>query len=516
MKRPPQVWSYLAEILGVRAPRAEVLIVSGDVDLAFELDSMLRSRYRTRTVDRAQAIDAPGTASHWLAIIDTVSPADARTDVAFVQEHYPSAPIIVVSHSPWQWSAAAARGTIIAAIARQGLRSPRLTAALDAAERRLSSGHTVPAAASTPLPLTRSALPLLGLLLLDVALAAWWILAEPGGGHGLRSLLLGMSAAATLLLPLILFHSWRAGESALAAVAARRQTADILGTMREGLFVIRRDLRLGATCSGPLAEVLRLSAPAGRRFEDVLQPLLDAETLAAALTFVQLLWNDEADVHAVEALNPLSQVEVSFVNTRGGCERRYLSFSFRRAAGAVPVDDCILGVVADVTDRVLLARELEQAEADGDWQAELLLQLVRSDPLELVAFLDDADAAFRKSNAILTASGSGQQHLQRKLSGVLRELDAVTAEAAALPFASFAQRLYSIDDVLSGLSAKSSLSGNDFLPVVVRLDELMSHAATMRTVHQHIVLLRAASAALAGLEPRHSSVTSGTAVLELS
>ncbi|HXL96854.1 MAG TPA: hypothetical protein VN925_00655, partial [Steroidobacteraceae bacterium] len=84
------------------------------------------------------------------------------------------------------------------------------------------------------------------------------------------------------------------------------------------------------------------------------------------------------------------------------------------------------------------------------------------------------------------------------------------------PFASFAQRLQSIDEVLSGLCAKASLTGNDFLPLVVRLDELMSHAATMRVIHQHIVLLRAASAALAALDLRASTLISGPAVLDPS
>jgi hypothetical protein len=165
---------------------------------------------------------------------------------------------------------------------------------------------------------------------------------------------------------------------------------------------------------------------------------------------------------------------------------------------------------------VLLARELEQAEAEADSQAELLLQLVRTDPVALVTFLDDADNAFRKSNAILSATGIGQPQLHKKLIGVLRELAAVTTEAQALPFASFTQRLQGIDQLLSGLCAKSSLIGNDFLPAVVRLDELMSHAASMRAIYQHIVLLRAASAALAAVDERDSIITRGAKVLERS
>jgi len=182
----------------------------------------------------------------------------------------------------------------------------------------------------------------------------------------------------------------------------------------------------------------------------------------------------------------------------------------------MPADDGILVMVTDVTDTALLARELEQAKADGDSQPELLLQLVRSDPQTLTNFLDDADTAFRKCNAVLSASGIGQPHLQRKLAGVLRELHVVAAESQALPFASIARRLQSIDDLLSELCARASLSGSDFLPVVIGLDDLMSHAATMRAIHQHIVLLRAASAALAALDHDHSADQPAPVVLELS
>jgi hypothetical protein len=399
----------------------------------------------------------------------------------------------------------------------QAVPTPRPAKLSATVHRRTPPPSAADASDTAPLAVVRSTLPILVVPALAIAAGGAWSLAAEHDGHVLGGLLVGGAVMAALLLPIMLWLWRRARRVGAEASAVRRQQANILGSLREGLFLIGRDLRLSATCSASTGELLHLRAPSGQRLEDVLRPLLDdEETLAAALTFLQLLWNDKADEDAIESLNPLSQVPVSFADTRGGCERRYLSFTFRRVAGHGVTDDAILGLVADVTDRVLLALELEQAEANGDSQADLLLQLVRADPVALVAFLDDADTAFRKSNAILTAAGIDQQQLQKRLIGVLRELDAVTSAAEALPFASFAQRLQSIDDLLSGLSAKTSLTGNDFLPVVIRLDELMSHAATMRSIHQHIVLLRAASAALAALDLRESSVNLAAAVLELS
>src|ERR1700722_12071661 len=375
--------------------------------------------------------------------------------------------------------------------------------------RRAGDGAAAPAATTLPvLPLAPPLLPLLTLLMPALAVAAggwWW--------HGALAAL-GVALALALPIALCLLRAVHAQAREAAAI---RQLHHILGGMHEALFVIGRDLRLGATCSASLRELLRVSAPAGRRFEDLLRPLLDDEaTLAATLTFLRLLWSDRADESAIESLNPLAQVEVRFADARGGGERRWLSFSFRRVTGAASADDCIHAVVADVTDRVLLARELEQTQADGDSQAELLLQLVRADPPALVAFLDDADTAFRKSNAILSGSGIGQPDLHKKLITVLRELDAITSAAEALPFASFAQRLQGIDDVLAALCARTQLTGNDFLRPIVRLDELIGHAGTMRSIYQHIVLLRAASAALAALDLRQPSPAAGARVLEPS
>jgi hypothetical protein len=494
MKPQLQNWTHLPDFKPVRSPRTEVLVVSRDAELRFELGSLLQGRYRVRTLDSARAITAPKAAARWLAIIDTVSPVDARADVAIMQEQFPLAPMVVVTHTPQQWSAALARGNIVAALAREELRSARLTEALSAAERRLANEHGAARAARAPAPLARPALALLpalvGLLLLDLALSALWVLAAPGMARGVAGLPLGGAAVATLLLPVVLYALRRARESLAAAALAVHQIADILGSIREGWFIIQRDLRLGASCSGSLTDMLRLPAPAGRRFEDVLEPLLDPPTLGAARTFLRLLWQDEADEQAIASTNPLSQVEVCFPDAHGGRELRYLSFTFRRAPGAEPADDCVLGIVEDITERVLLARELERAMAECDSQAGLLQQQLRLDPSASLAFLESADSAIRNGNALLGAAGLGAQQLQTKLHGLQRELQCVKLSAAELGLASFTARLQHIDDTLLALRFKASLSSHDLLPVVVGLDDLMSHVATTRAIQAQIASLR--------------------------
>jgi len=311
-----------------------------------------------------------------------------------------------------------------------------------------------------------------------------------GNGRSLRELLLGGTAVATLLLGLMLYFAWRSRQSAAAAADAQRQVTNILGTVREGLFLIGRDLRLSATCSDSLTELLRIPAPAGQSFEALLQPLVDDITLKAALKFLGLLWKDRVHEDLIESVNPLNQIEVSFASSSGGSDTRYLAFSFRRVRGADTSGDYILGVVADVTDRVMLARELEHVKADNDSQAALLLQLLKVDAAQLQAFLSNADVAFRKSNAMLTAPGKEQEDLKKKLNGVFRELHAAKGEAAALGLNSFVQRIHAVEDTLATLRARTTLTGNDFLPVVVKLDELMTHVASIQAMQERVAAFR--------------------------
>jgi len=308
--------------------------------------------------------------------------------------------------------------------------------------------------------------------------------------QSLRSLLLGGTAVAAILLGMMLYYAWRSRQSSAAALSAERQVTNILSTVREGLFLVDRELRLGETFSDSLAELLHDADPAGRSFEEVLRPLVDEKTLVTAIKFLRLLWKDNVHEELIESVNPLNQIEVSYSSFRGTPDIRYLAFTFRRVRGQDSSGDYLLGVVSDVTDRVLLAREIEQVKADSESQAHVLMQLLRVDPAMLQGFLFTADAALRKSNAMLTEPGIGQDDLRKKLNGVFREVHTIKGEAAALSLTTFVQRLHGIEDRLSALRSKDPLDGNDFLPVVVKLDELMSHIASIQSMQDRMAAIK--------------------------
>lgn len=330
-------------------------------------------------------------------------------------------------------------------------------------------------------------------------------------GRSQRTLLLAGTALAALLLAMMFYFAVRARRAAAVAASAQRQVRDIFATVREGLFLVDRDLRIGGAHSDSLLSLLRAETPAGARLEDVLRPLVDDRTLQAALRFLGLLWKDKINEELIDSVNPLSQVEVHFPRPQGGRDTRHLSFSFRRvrSRGAMHEADTVLGTVADVTDRVLLAQELEQVRAEHESQAAMLLQVMKVEPQQLETFLGVLDGACRKANAMLTAPGMTQDELRRKLNGVFRELHAVKGEGTALGLTSISMRIHAMEEILTGLRSHHELAGADFVPLVVRLDELMTHAAAITQMQQRVASVRPALAELQAPPPEVASAAAG-------
>jgi chemotaxis protein histidine kinase CheA len=173
-------------------------------------------------------------------------------------------------------------------------------------------------------------------------------------------------------------------------------------------------------------------------------------------------------------------------------EVRYLSFSFRRARDPAQSQSFIFGVVSDVTDRVLLQREVAHVKADSDAQATALLDLLKVDPAQLEGFLNSADIGVRKANAMLGSPGKDAQTLRSKVDGVFREMHALKGEAMALGLGAFGRHIHAIEDLLAGLRQRDELSGNEFVPIVVKLGELMDYRTQLIELKNRVSQFRTA------------------------
>ena len=322
-------------------------------------------------------------------------------------------------------------------------------------------------------------------------------------------LLLGVAAAIVLAVAAGYFQITRSRHER-AALEAQEQTRDILKTVREGFFLLDADYNIGSVWSEALTRMFSREDFAGLSFEDLLKDLVPPTTLNTAMKYIKLLWGERAHENLMKSINPLGQLEITMENGHGGKETRYLQFDFHRVMGVKGIKH-VLCSVGDITSSVLLAKELQESQESANAQLDMMLGMMHVDPLQLTSFLDSTETGLQLINAILKEPARNDAEFRKKLNGLFRELHSIKGEASALNLMSIAQRVHALEDMVSDLKKKAELSGNDFLPMVLKLDDLMAHLRSVREMASRLTALKdtapgaAAASAAAAAAPQRTA-----------
>jgi two-component system, chemotaxis family, sensor kinase CheA len=323
----------------------------------------------------------------------------------------------------------------------------------------------------------------------------------------LRTLLLAGVLAALVLAAAAAYFQITRSRHERAAQEAQEQTRDILKTVREGFFLLDADYNIGSVWSEALTRMFSREDFAGLGFEDLLKDLVPPNTLNTAMKYIKLLWGERAHENLMKSINPLGQLEITMDNGHGGKETRYLQFDFHRVMGPKGIKH-VLCSVGDITSSVLLAKELQESQESANAQLDMMLGMMHVDPLQLTSFLDSTETGLQLINAILKEPARTDAEFRKKLNGLFRELHSIKGEASALNLMSIAQRVHTLEDMVSELKKKAELSGNDFLPMVLKLDDLMAHLRGVREMASRLTALKdtapgaAAASAAASAPPR--------------
>src|SRR5882672_392256 len=305
----------------------------------------------------------------------------------------------------------------------------------------------------------------------------------------LRTLLLaGVLAALALAAAAGYFRLTRSSHER-AAHEAQEQTRDILKTVHEGFFLLDADYRIGSVWSEALTRMFSRQDFAGLSFEELLKGLVAPATLATATKYIKLLWGDRAHENLMKSINPLGQLEITMDNGHGGKETRYLQFDFHRVMGPKGIKH-VLCAVGDITSSVLLAKELQESQENANAQLDMMLGMMHVDPLQLTSFLDSTETGLQLINAILKEPARTDGEFRKKLNGLFRELHSIKGESSALNLMSIAHRVHALEDMVSELKKKAELSGNDFLPMALKLDDLMQHLRGVREMASRLTALK--------------------------
>ena len=318
---------------------------------------------------------------------------------------------------------------------------------------------------------------------------------------------LGVAAIFAYFLIFVFFFVRRLRETDAEALAARRETQEIMETVNTGLFLLDKDLRIGQQHSRALNDIIGAEGLAGENFTNVLRGRISDKDLKTTQQFIEQLYNPRVKEKLVDSLNPLHKVMLHDTSGNKALNDRFLDFKFSRVYDNKDIARILVNV-NDVSDAVYLEQRLEKERSENDMQIEMLTTILNVNPKIINEFITNTQMHIEKMNNILKNPGSSQYELEGKLKAIYREMHSLKGEASALKLHSFTKIASDAEDKLHGLQNQGQLSGNDFLPLAVHLDDLLSLSNTIATLGERIN--RSAPMSVKPASPQPSATVSDT------
>lgn len=279
---------------------------------------------------------------------------------------------------------------------------------------------------------------------------------------------------------LILFHFLRQmRERDLAVEQAKQETDEILGTVNEGLFLIDANFNIGSQYSSQMESLLNENELAGKNFLTILKQRVPENIVAMSKDYLNLLFEGRVKEKLVTSLNPLHEVQYKASLIDPHARNRFLDFSFNRVVERDGIKH-ILVTANDVTQKVMLMKELEKSELNNIIQIELLLDMLKVNPAQLKEFIDKTEEELNGINLILKNQKS---HAHRDtLKDIYALVHTIKGNASVINMSLFEQRMHEFEDAISNvLDRRENINGQDFLSLAIKLESSMQLVDIVRS-----------------------------------
>lgn len=280
-----------------------------------------------------------------------------------------------------------------------------------------------------------------------------------------------LSLAAINFLAILFYLVVYLRRSDQALERAQKETADILRTTQEGLFLLDPEYHIGTQHSRVLEGILGTGQFAGTNFFSLLQPMVSDKTLATAREYLDLLFKHDVKEKLVIDLNPLNCVQILYGHGSGKPETRFLEFGFNRVKETGRITH-LLVTVNDITQRINLERSLKETEARARDQISMLIDILQIEPTALQQFMRTARDGLQNMNQLLQMQETGLEARGSKVHALFRQSHRIKGDAAALGLKNIAAAFERLEDTLTGMHERHNLTGEDFLPIAVQVKGL--------------------------------------------
>lgn len=268
---------------------------------------------------------------------------------------------------------------------------------------------------------------------------------------------------------------------------AKKETDTIMQHVVEGLFLVYKTesgFAIGNQYSNMLEYVLGDNDLGGKNLLDYISKYTDDETLENSEKFLSLMFNPRMDEDSLKELNPLKQVgfiDRNYKNSRSEKVIReiFLKFNFNRIEidGNIPY---LMGTAADVTEQVMLAKQLEESRIKAQTQTERLFKILHIDASLLKEFIEGSAREIDAIDGIFKRDSTND--LRERLVELYRNVHTIKGNASVLELDFISEVAHSFEDAITILQKQKNISGENFVILTVlfqRLTEMFNESSAL-------------------------------------
>jgi len=254
--------------------------------------------------------------------------------------------------------------------------------------------------------------------------------------------------------------------------ASIRDNRSILDATNDALFFIKPTFSVSSVQSRAVQEVFGITAPIQGNFLDFMRPLLGQEDFESTRDYLSLMLNGQSDQSQIDRLNPLKEVEVSIESSSRFISSKYLKFDFCR--NDLNPKAGLFVSVRDVSEEVVLAREIASAKHKNDERFHLLMGSVANDSDDIKAFYRSTHIGFKEINGLLRGDDGEHFNNLQKLKLILTTVQRLKVSAGAAGMPLIETSADEFETKIAELLKRSEVEENQVLDLAMSLKHMIS------------------------------------------
>jgi len=242
------------------------------------------------------------------------------------------------------------------------------------------------------------------------------------------------------------------------ATLRNQQMEQILNSVTDGLLVIDKNFRIGGEYSKVVGKIFERSDLRDVSLPDVLEPLLDSVTHGQLQDYLKILFDPKLIDRLIKSINPAKQISARFSSGDAPTEDRikHFTFNFERIRVQTEISQ-VLVRIEDITQRMNMAKELEQQEAAAEEKLHLVMQILQIEPDALNRFLSRYDEMVSLIS-LLWDLPEGNPLPQETVHSIFRQTHTLKGEAGLLRLKIYERALHQLEDQLEKIRSNPQVT----------------------------------------------------------